>query len=505
VFTRFVFIILLFTNVDLICQNNSDRIIRKILIDSRDIFEKPNTIEKVINQLHVKTFDYTIKKNLTFEELQTFDSLSINESENNLRQLGFIGNVEIKTILIEKDSIDIIISFSEKWSLQGGVWLSKNIAAYNYGFSFKEHNIIGSGVELSLSLSRDQNVNQQELIIIEPNLLGQFIKTKYQFKNELLGRINTLDLKKDYYSNTTNLMFSFYFENYHGKKYISSFSTPVENYSRNFIAFEITPRLALIDNSFFTTGVAYVNEKQDGYNKSEYVKLYTGLSFIKINHVKKKFFNNSQDFESIGEGYLISFTPGFIFKPSTYSVTIQGKTGIFLNESNYLYLFNAYSYDNLFKNSNFAFNLNFVHLFHSSNLSFNFDYERRIAPQNLMDFNYKINRSLGNEVYYTDNILNFNVEHRIFDIFSFSNLYTGLNLFFDYSKIRCSENDLFSYKSFYAIGLSITIENSFFSRSSILRIDFPYNPISKKIGVVFSINQFFNNIGNLNFYTVPFR
>ena len=504
-FTKFVFIIIFFTNVNSICQNNSDRIIRKILINSRDIFELPNTIENIINQLHFKTFDYTIKKNLTFKELQRFDSLSVFESENNLRQLVFIGNVDIKTIPIPEDSIDILISFSEKWTLQGGIWLSKNIDAYNYGFSFKEHNIIGSGVELSLSLSRDQNVNQQELIIIEPNLLGQFINTKYQFKNELLGRINTLDLKKDYHSNTTDLMFSFYFENYHGKKYTASFSTPAENYSRNFIAFEITPRLGLIDNSFITSGIAYVNEKQDDYYKSGYVKLYTGLSFIKKNHIKKKFFNISQDFESVGEGYLLSFTTGFIFKPSTYSVTIQGKTGIFFNESNYLYLFTAYSYDNLFKNSNFAFNLNFVHLFHSSNLSFHFDYEKRISPQSLMDFTYKINRSLGNDIYYTDNILNFNVEHRIFDIFSFSNFYAGLNLFFDYSEIRYSENDILSYKSFFAMGLGIIIENSFVSRSSILRIDFPYNPINKKIGIVFSIAQFFNNIGNLNFYTIPFR
>jgi len=122
-----------------------------------------------------------------------------------------------------------------------------------------------------------------------------------------------------------------------------------------------------------------------------------------------------------------------------------------------------------------------------------------------MDFTYKINRSLGNDIYYTDNILNFNVEHRIFDIFSFSNFYAGLNLFFDYSEIRYSENDILSYKSFFAMGLGIIIENSFVSRSSILRIDFPYNPINKKIGIVFSIAQFFNNIGNLNFYTIPFR
>lgn len=103
------------------------KIIRKIHIETYDPFGfsiydstrvPKKQIEKIGNNLHLKTKQFTIRSLLLFKRNQQLDSIKLRESERLLRTQRYIRRVTVKPSLISQssDSVDIHIKVLDAWS-----------------------------------------------------------------------------------------------------------------------------------------------------------------------------------------------------------------------------------------------------------------------------------------------------------------------------------------------------------------------------------------------------
>lgn len=165
-------------------QKYSGKIVRKIIIDTKDPFgfsftdstRTPETWpERTGNNIHIKSKDMAIHKFLLFKENQVLDTFLIAESARLLRAQDYIREVEIvpKPVPHSKDSVDIVVTSLDSWSLIP----KASFSGTKTKASLLERNFIGTGhrVKVGLSKSHDDGNTGFEGIYSVPNLRNTFI------------------------------------------------------------------------------------------------------------------------------------------------------------------------------------------------------------------------------------------------------------------------------------------------------------------------------------------
>lgn len=189
------------------------KIIRNIIIDSKDPFGysvsdttrlPKNWLERTGNKIHIKSKEMAIRNFLLLKEKQPLDTFMIAESARLLRAQNYIREVNITPHFISssKDSIDIIITTLDSWSL---------IPKFSYSTSqtkigVRERNILGTGHELGIDYSKrsEDGNNAFEGSYTVPNFKNTFISgtIRYQIDYDAYYK-KTFSLNRSFYSPLT--------------------------------------------------------------------------------------------------------------------------------------------------------------------------------------------------------------------------------------------------------------------------------------------------------------
>lgn len=194
-------------------KKHEGKIIRKIIINTKDPFgysmtdstETANSwLEKTGNNLHIKSKPLAIHNFLLLKEKKPLDTLLLLESERLLRSQNYIREVKIETQEIpnSKDSIDVVITALDSWSLTPKVQLSGSQTK----FKLKERNILGTGHQLRLEFSNrlDDGRDAYKASYSVPNFLNTFISADGRYSIDYEGYFEkTLALDRIFYSPLT--------------------------------------------------------------------------------------------------------------------------------------------------------------------------------------------------------------------------------------------------------------------------------------------------------------
>lgn len=165
-------------------QKYSGKIVRNIIINTHDPFGFSMTdstrtpdkwIERAGNSLHVKSKELTIRNLLLLKENKPLDTFLIAESARLLRSQNYIREVEIspKEIPHSKDSIDIVITSLDAWSLTPRVSFSTRQTKLR----LRERNFVGLGHEATVGYQKrleDGNTGFEAIYSV-PNFKNTFI------------------------------------------------------------------------------------------------------------------------------------------------------------------------------------------------------------------------------------------------------------------------------------------------------------------------------------------
>jgi hypothetical protein len=178
----------------------NNKIIRSITISSLPPFGtsafdstlKPSTrIEKVANKLHINTLDLTIKNSLLQEVGEKVSPHLLVESEDLLRKLPYINDINIIISPSERDTtfVDLLVIVKDKWTIGSEIKFSNSKIGLLELF---DKNIAGSGVELLGQMYYDYNSIEygHGLKVISRNPLGYGIVSGFGIRKGL-GYNNT--------------------------------------------------------------------------------------------------------------------------------------------------------------------------------------------------------------------------------------------------------------------------------------------------------------------------
>lgn len=146
----------------LLSASEDPRIIRRVYIDRRDIFD-PSTNEwffagSFVNALHTTTQFDVIEDELLFAAGDDLDTVVLQETERNLRRIGVFASVSITTRDVGTDSVDVIVFTQDRLSLRPAALLGTGGGITNIGAKLEEINLFGNGTQAMIyGLYRTEN------------------------------------------------------------------------------------------------------------------------------------------------------------------------------------------------------------------------------------------------------------------------------------------------------------------------------------------------------------
>lgn len=155
-------------------DKNSKKTIRSIKIIVRDVFdekEENGLIYRTANILKINTAEDIIKRELLFQEGDTYNKFNIAESGRNLRSLPFLRNITI-TEIVDGDFVDITVGVQDTWTLFPVIGLSSGGGTQKQSIGVTEGNLAGYGKRLELLFAEDENRRKYEAVWDDRRFLG---------------------------------------------------------------------------------------------------------------------------------------------------------------------------------------------------------------------------------------------------------------------------------------------------------------------------------------------
>ncbi|MCC9041302.1 hypothetical protein LNQ81_00945 [Myroides sp. M-43] len=186
------------------------KVIRNIKIQTLDPFGYSDTdslkvptskLEKIGNNLHFKTKNFTIKNFLIFKEGERFDSLKVKESERLLRTQTFVRKVTMYPIpTSHPDTVDILIRELDSWS----IYPTGSISTSSYRVKLRDRNFAGLGHDVTVQYSNRYKESDKQGIYFNytvNNIQNTFIRANVLYNKEAWGNyVKGVVIDRPFYS-----------------------------------------------------------------------------------------------------------------------------------------------------------------------------------------------------------------------------------------------------------------------------------------------------------------
>lgn len=205
---------------DIPFEKYKGKIIRHIWIKTLDPFgtstidtlaNAQTNVGKALNEAHMKTRTWVIRKNLFIKEGQKVDPYLLADNERNIRQMSFINNVMTYVVPIDNssDSVDITIVTNDVFSIGFDVISAETSKA---SFRLYDGNFLGLADRLSMGVSL--RTRRQPFFLLDDasysynNIAGTFLNTMVSYTQDDIGNQNMgLSCNRNFYSINTKWAF----------------------------------------------------------------------------------------------------------------------------------------------------------------------------------------------------------------------------------------------------------------------------------------------------------
>lgn len=151
--------------------------IGKITIKTVNVFspqEATSRLYRAMNRAHVTTKPSVIRKFLLFKEGDSYDRRKLEETERNLRDLGFLKSAAVSAGTPHGGLVDVLVVTQDSWSLLPGVPIASNGGQTTYGLQLLERSLLGRGRELSFGYNKEIQRITRVLEYFDPYLFGSY-------------------------------------------------------------------------------------------------------------------------------------------------------------------------------------------------------------------------------------------------------------------------------------------------------------------------------------------
>ncbi len=176
--------------------------IRLDVFDTDDPSEN-NPLYRFLNSLNMRTREATIRNHLLFDLGEPLDPVKVEETERNLRSLSYLSDAFIMPTAICGDRVHLAVVVKDAWttqpiisgSLQGGETKSR--------IGFTEGNFLGTGSEVSIILTQDEQRNLLSYRFKKDYLFNKPLSVDLKFSDSDDGYVRGVSFGKPFYTDDT--------------------------------------------------------------------------------------------------------------------------------------------------------------------------------------------------------------------------------------------------------------------------------------------------------------
>lgn len=189
--------------------------IRTIQFNSLSVFDKDdpdenNKLYLFLNKLHINTRPNVVRAQLLFEEGETLNVKTIQESERILRKRSYLTNAYIVPLTVCAEQVDIMVVTQDSWALEPQISLSRESEGTKSGFAISDGNIFGTGNSLTIGYEENAQRNLISYDFSNPHIFNSQIATKIYYADTSDGRDTIFDISRPFHSLETPWAAGFY-------------------------------------------------------------------------------------------------------------------------------------------------------------------------------------------------------------------------------------------------------------------------------------------------------
>jgi len=126
-------------------------------------------IARALDNLHVRTRESTVERQILFAAGDTIDTLAVGESIRRLRRDRYLRDVELRGVRCGDQPVDLVLATRDDWSVKPKLQMR---SSGNSEIGVTERNFLGSGRELSLHVRSQQGRVGIGVTLDDPWFLG---------------------------------------------------------------------------------------------------------------------------------------------------------------------------------------------------------------------------------------------------------------------------------------------------------------------------------------------
>ena len=176
-----------------------------VTIDAEDIFDlddpaEDNALFRAMNNLHVRTRDPVIARQLLFRPGDVFRLQRVEESERLLRSTAYLYDAQIRIVACDAERVDLMVHTQDVWTLKPGFSLSRSGGENRVGIDLQEDNFLGRGGSVRYARRIDEERRSTEIGYADRNIGGRWIALDTTIADNSDGHVLSLGVQRPFYS-----------------------------------------------------------------------------------------------------------------------------------------------------------------------------------------------------------------------------------------------------------------------------------------------------------------
>lgn len=191
-------------------------IVRRILIVRNNVFESgdlPFGLHGLFNSLHAVTTEPVIRRDILIKEGQPLDSFLVLETSRVLRLRRYIAGVQIRTLPVGKDSVDVVVETRDVWTFETSLSFSGGGGAYALSLAASERNFRGRAQEVGFGYAVSDRRSSGNVFLYEPALFGSRLGVNAGYSAYIDGNAFSMGLRKPFWAVTVPWSYGISFTN----------------------------------------------------------------------------------------------------------------------------------------------------------------------------------------------------------------------------------------------------------------------------------------------------
>jgi hypothetical protein len=177
----------------------------EIIIHVGDIFDpeaqgENHKVNKLVNKLHRRTRESTIRHELLFRSGDVYDPERLAESERMLRQAGYLYDADIHPVRYADGVVDVEVKTRDVWTLQGGIGFGRGGGANSVHVGLQDKNFLGWGKDVQFRRTSSIDRVTSTFSYNDRNVVGSRIRLGLLYSSNSDGSSSEFSVGRPFYS-----------------------------------------------------------------------------------------------------------------------------------------------------------------------------------------------------------------------------------------------------------------------------------------------------------------